>query len=251
MSPIRQRPNVAQLPLDMVLWRYFDLEGALNLLKTKELRFTQLAQFEDGYEGRHSKAEKVQDREERVKLGLAAPDSDLGFDLLDGFNRFHTFASCWTSIGPNSMMMWSIYAPKAESLALETTVGDLLNSLPEDGPEVFIGRLEYGDRENDKADIPNPLGPIWHKWDYYSHENEVRLTVNSNNFDGGNAGRCLCEEPHYRFLNLERFPINRIYVHPKMGENLFATLSTQINSLRIGLGLDRTSIRIEPPRTRT
>lgn len=241
MSPVRQRPNVALLPLDMVLWRYFDLEGALNLLKTNELRFTQLAQFEDGYEGRQSKAEKVQDRDGRVKFGLATPDSDLNFDLWYVFNRFHTFASCWTSIGPNSMMMWSIYAPRAESLTLETTVGDLMNSLPEEGPEVFLGQLEYGDRENDPSDLPNPLDAKWRKWDYYSHENEVRLTVNSNSFEENHGLRCVCEEPHYRQVKLEIFPIRRIYAHPKMGENLFSTLSAQIDSLEIGLSLDRSS----------
>lgn len=50
-SPVRHRPNKPELPSEISLWRYFDLDRALNLLRTNTLKFTQLAMFDDGFEG--------------------------------------------------------------------------------------------------------------------------------------------------------------------------------------------------------
>lgn len=43
MSPVRHRPNKPELACETKLWRYFDLDGSLNLLGTNTLKFNQLA----------------------------------------------------------------------------------------------------------------------------------------------------------------------------------------------------------------
>jgi hypothetical protein len=250
MSPLRQRPNKPLLTKELTLWRYFDLDGGLNLLRTNELQFTQLARFEDGYEGRQSPEEKRIADEAATSIGVNIPRFSKEIDLAEIFNRYHTYASCWTTISPNSMMMWSIYAPRAESVAIETTVGKLLDAFPEFGPEVIIGALEYGDRIQGVADSFNPFEAIWNKWDYYAHEKEIRLNVNANNFDESHGMRCICQEPASRRIGFKKEAFSRIYAHPKMGADLFDGISNQLKSFGCGLSLERTAILMEPPNPR-
>lgn len=248
MSPVRPRPNKSELPGHTPLWRYFDLNGALNLLRTNSLKFTQLAEFEDGFEGRQSSAEKVQDILDREAAGINFHYREAGeVDLFEVFNRFHTYASCWTTISPNSLMMWSIYAPAPESIAMETTVSKLCESYAGIEPEILIGQLGYGNRESGITNSYNPLEAIWSKWDYYAHESEVRLNVNANNFNESHDMRCTCREPKERFLKFQPNPFTRIYSHPRMGEDLYEGLSYLLKTIGEGFTLEKTSIVIEPP----
>ena len=247
MSPVRQRPDKAELQTQTKLWRYFDLDGALNLIRTNMLRFTQLAKFEDGFEGRQSLAEKAKDVADRKAAGIPIFENEQETSwLIEVFNRHHTYASCWTTVSPNSMLMWSIYAPKPESVAVETTVGKLLASLPESGPEVLMGGLDYGNREVGISNSYNPLAAVWSKWDYYAHEREVRLHVNANEFGESHAARCVCQEPEYRMIEFGPNTFDQVYAHPMMGEDLFLGLGAQITSLSAGLKLERTGIRMQP-----
>ena len=245
MSPVRQRPDKAELQTQTKLWRYFDLDGALNLIRTNMLRFTQLAKFEDGFEGRQSLAEKAKDVADRKAAGIPVfENEDEASRLIEVFNRHHTYASCWTTVSPNSMLMWSIYAPKPESVAVETTVGKLLASLPESGPEVLMGGLDYGNREVGISNSHNPLAAVWSKWDYYAHEREVRLLVNANEFGESHAVRCVCQEPEYRMIEFDPDTFDRVYAHPMMGEDLFLGLGARIASLSVGLRLERADIQL-------
>lgn len=248
MSPVRLRSNVSVLSEDQRLWRYFDLEGALNILRTNNLRLTQLAEFDDGYEGLQSPAERERDELLNTPESLHSSNFDRdSMNLFEVFNRFHTYASCWTSVSPNSMMMWSIYAPEPNSIAIETTVGSLLNSLPETGPELILGALEYGDRVQDVSELYNPLDAIWKKWNYYAHEQEVRLNVNANNFGESHDSRCSCQEPKFKSVELRPDTFSRVYAHPKMKEEVFQGLSSLIESHINGRRLERTAIRVSPP----
>ena len=247
MSPVRQRPDKAELQTQTKLWRYFDLDGALNLIRTNMLRFTQLAKFEDGFEGRQSLAEKAKDVADRKAAGIPIFENEQETSrLIEVFNRRNTYASCWTTVSPNSMLMWSIYAPKPESVAVETTVGKLLAALPELGPEVLMGGLDYGNREVGISNSHNPLAAVWGKWDYYAHEREVRLLVNANEFGESHAVRCVCQEPEYRMIEFGPNTFDQVYAHPNMGGDLFRGLGTQIASLSAGFRLERTGIRMQP-----
>lgn len=144
------------------------------------------------------------------------------------------------------MLMWSIYAPKPESVAIETTVGKLLASLTESGPEVLMGGLDYWNREVGISNSHNPLAAVWAKWNYYAHEREVRLHVNANEFGESHAVRCVCQEPEYRMIEFGPSTFDRVYAHPRMGEDLYRSLGAQIASLSAGFRLERTGIRVHP-----
>lgn len=143
-----------------------------------------------------------------------------------------------------SMLMWSIYTPRPESLAIETTIGNLIASLPETGPEVLIGTLDYGNRETGVINSHNPLAAVWSKWDYYAHESEVRLLFDANNFDESHGPRCLCQEPASRSIELNPNTFNRVYAHPQMGEDLFESIAARLESVGGGLRLERAGIRL-------
>lgn len=130
-----------------------------------------------------------------------------------------------------------------ESLAIETTVGNLIVSLPETGPEVLIGALDYGDREFGIINSHNPLAAVWGKWNYYAHESEVRLHVDANNFGESHGERCVCQEPESRWIEFGRNAFSRVYAHPKMGEDLFEAVRERVEAFDGGLGVERAGVR--------
>lgn len=107
MSPVRNHLNKLGLACETKLCRCFDLDGALNLLSTITLKFKQLAKFDDGFEGQQSRAEIAQDNSDQRKEGIPIIENEFA-RLTEVFNRHHTYANCWTTVTPNSMLMLSI-----------------------------------------------------------------------------------------------------------------------------------------------
>ena len=108
----------------------------------------------------------------------------------------------------------------------------------------MIGTLNYGNRETGVINSNNPLVAVWGNWDYYAHESEVRLHVDANNFDESHGPRCLCQELESRSIELNPNTFNRIYAHPKMGEDLFESNAARLESFGGGLRLERAGIRL-------
>lgn len=123
-------------------------------------------------------------------------------------------------------------------------MGKLLAALPESGPEVLMGGLDYGNREMGISNSHNPLVAVWAKWDYYAHEREVRLHVNANELGESHAARCVCQEPEYRMIEFGPNTFDRVYAHPRMGEDLFESIAARLESFGGGLRLERAGIRL-------
>ena len=82
-----------------------DLVGAVDLLSNKRIRFTQLKQFEDGFEGRTSEAEREEKRKQEEAEGLSTSHHNSMTEFTETINRELTFASCWTLNHPQNMLL--------------------------------------------------------------------------------------------------------------------------------------------------
>lgn len=241
---IRNQFESDNLDSSTKLWRYMDHIGAIDFITNLKLRFTQLAEFEDISEGQMSKAE-IEDRIKQEKaLGSRPTNPDVASSLHNLYNRHFNYASCWTTKDPNSMLMWSIYAPNKDSVAIETTVGKLKLAAGEKDPEVLIGKIKYGDREFGILDSFNSLNAIWAKWDYYEHEEEIRLLTDGMRLGWSHPTRPICEEPKYAFVQFEDNPVSNIYASPRMSEESFRVISEVINKTSTGLVLEKTKIKL-------
>ena len=54
----------------------------------------------------------------------------------------------------------------------------------------------------------------------------------------------MCQEPESKFIELNPNTFNRVYAHPKMGEDLFESIAARLESFGCGLRLERAGIRL-------
>ena len=105
------------------------------------------------------------------------------------------FCSSWFLKENESHSMWAEYGDKRNptSVAIQTTIGDLINSIESPDYQIHIGTVKYKDYDEEyiegyedflSKDLTNPdnvlelfYAPILHKRDIYEDENEVRAII--------------------------------------------------------------------------
>lgn len=117
--------------------------------------------------------------------------------LLKDFSNHFMFCSCWFKKEHESFIMWGEYGDKRHptSIALQTTIGDLIDSFVEydEDYDVHIGKVKYKDYHKEhiegyenfeKENLNNPdnvlklfYAPILHKQRIFDDEHEVRATI--------------------------------------------------------------------------
>ena len=116
--------------------------------------------------------------------------------LLKDFSNHFMFCSCWFRKEHESYTMWGEYGDKRHpsSIALQTTVGDLIDGIEYDEDyDVHIGKVKYKDYRKEhiegyenfgEENLNNPdnvlklfYAPILHKKRVFDDENEVRATI--------------------------------------------------------------------------
>ena len=196
------------------IWRYMPIDKFMAMLSEESLYFPNVYSFDDRYEGFLS--EKT--REEVDKTSLlneknTPVQQDEGFieakdfikkyrewhgehevekilnllhsfqTLLQDFSNHLMFCSSWFLNGNESHSMWAEYGDKRSptSVAIQTTVGDLIQSFESTSYQIHIGKVKYKNY-NEKhiegyenflsKDLTNPndvlklfYAPILHKRD--------------------------------------------------------------------------------------
>ena len=105
------------------------------------------------------------------------------------------FCSSWFLKENESHSMWAEYGDKRcpTSIAIQTTIGDLIKSFESTGYQIHIGQVKYKDYNKEhiegyedfsSKDLTNPdnvlelfYAPILHKRNLYEDENEVRAII--------------------------------------------------------------------------
>ena len=115
--------------------------------------------------------------------------------LLRDFSNHLMFCSSWFLKENESHSMWAEYGDKRNptSLAIQTTVDDLINGIESPDYQIHIGKVKYkgynkeyieGYEDFSSKDLTNPdnvlklfYAPILHKRDIYEDEKEVRAII--------------------------------------------------------------------------
>ena len=133
---------------------------------------------------------KEQSEEKRMTLHSFAT-------LLKDFSNHFMFCSCWFRKEHESFIMWGEYGDKRHpsSIALQTTIGDLIDSFVEykQDYDIHIGKVKYKDYQEEhiegyenfeQENLNNPdnvlklfYAPILHKKRVFNDEHEVRATI--------------------------------------------------------------------------
>ena len=225
------------------LWRYMHIDKFMSMINTDSLYFPKITAFQDIYEGALTELS----REEVYKTNLfdkanTPIKQDGKFDqqrdlmdsqserddytqtleelhsfetLLNEFSNHLMFCSCWFQNDYESHSMWAEYGDKSPTaVAIQTTVGDLIDSLEATEYNVHIGKVNYKDYGKEHIEgyedfasenLKNPnkvlelfYAPITHKRKLYADEHEVRIVISFESICEKHADRIYTSEiPFY------------------------------------------------------
>ena len=206
------------------LWRYMPIDKFMSMINKQLLHFPHITLFQDTdkYEGELSDKSReavymtnlFDENNTPVKQDAAFQDNKRTMDitpegiaknqflslnhsfdtLLTHFSKHLMFCSCWFLSDNESHTMWAEYGDKnPTAVAIQTTVGDLIESFEATEFNIHVGKVEYKDYDTEhigdyehftSKDLTDPYNvlelfytPILHKRNIYSDENEVRAVI--------------------------------------------------------------------------
>jgi hypothetical protein len=180
-----------------------DLPKFVSLLAKQALFFSRADKLGDPYEGSLTTPTRqaLGGVFDTLKLHSvsAADTSNAGQAYLQEVMKVwpsHVLVSCWYAAEKESPAMWGQYAQGQYGIAIQTTVADLKDQLLTDR-SVHIGAVRYIDYETATMPMGDPLWPVIHKRDAFSHEKEVRLVISDMSPHGATPGRAMLGPPEF------------------------------------------------------
>ena len=248
-------------PKHKKIWRYMSIDKFMSMLYEESLYFPNVILFEDRDEGRLSHKTLL---EEVCKTNLLNEENtpikkDKAFREMQSFiekarefheeeslNYLHSFAtllkdfsnhlmycSCWFLRETESHSMWAEYGDKRHptSIAIQTTVRDLIESIELTPYQIHIGEIKYKDYKKDHIEgyenfLSKKLNchddvlelfyaPVLHKRNIYKDEHEVRAIISFESICENHLDRIYTSEiPFYSdqlFLKQEEIPLFKQY----------------------------------------
>lgn len=241
--PYKESPYFETPDRTKPLWRYMHIDKFMSMINTYSLYFPKITVFQDIYEGVLTKLSREevyktnlldktntpvkQDRKFTQQKDYMDSQSERGdyTQTLEELHSFETvlhefsnhlmFCSCWFQNDYESHSMWAEYGDKSPTaVAIQTTVGALIDSLEATEYNVHIGQVNYKDYETEHVEgyenfssidlkIPNNVlklfyAPITHKRKLYADEHEVRVVISFESICEKHADRIYTSEiPFY------------------------------------------------------
>lgn len=147
-------------PNSCTIWRYMSFAKFVWLIAKETLFFSRLDQHDDWWEGLIPKNLDVEHKK---------------------YIRFNAYINCWHMNGSESDSMWKLYGNQAgETVAIKSTVGRLIESLGNPHIPVYIGRINYSERNTQEGNL---YLPVTYKRKPFRHEKELRLCISSASND--------------------------------------------------------------------
>jgi len=181
------------------IWRYLDLAKFISLLSSDSLYFACPIEFTDPYEGIYPRshaqafssiAQQWLEQMRATRDELIVRYSGIDINGLDGaisfakerfkkeFDevRLKFGISCWHKNEFESEAMWKIYSASGHGIAIESTVGQLRESIA-DNESLVADDVRYLDFENDPIDKGHQHYGLFLKRKSFEHERELRATL--------------------------------------------------------------------------
>ena len=224
--PYQESPYFNTPPECEKIWRYMPIDKFMAMLSEKSLYFPNIYSFNDRYEGKLSRKtlrevyktdllnakntpvkrdEEFIEQKDFMEKGREFYKEDEMKKILNLLHSFQTlltdfsnhlmFCNSWFLKENESHSMWTEYGDQrsATSVAIQTTIGDLINSIESPDYQIHIGKVKYKDYDKEHIegyedfslkDLTNPdnvlelfYAPILHKRDIYDDEKEVRAII--------------------------------------------------------------------------
>ena len=242
-TPYQESPYFETPQKCKIIWKYMPIDKFMAMLSEGSLYFPNIYSFNDKYEGKLSSEtskevnktdllnaentpvkqddgfisqisqkdvveelrESEPHREEKIKDILDPPHSFQ--TLLKDFSNRLMFCNSWFLKKIESHSMWAEYGDKRNptSVAIQTTIGDLIKSFEPTSYQIHIGQIKYKDYDKEHIEgyedflsknLTNPnnvlelfYAPILHKRNLYDDEKEVRAIISFESVCENHLGR--------------------------------------------------------------
>lgn len=171
------------------VWRYLDFTKFISLLEERALFFSALSQFTDPMEGfltnpTVQKLRSVDDKLPDEVIQRIGRTSDHNLNVLRNGRKL-MFVSSWHMNEHESAAMWDLYLKRNEGVAIQSTIGKMIDSFTETKKDICIGEIEYVDFEKDEFNSGNLFYLAMHKRKSFEHEKEVRAIFLDPDYSAG------------------------------------------------------------------
>ena len=179
------KSNRANISQSTRIARYTSLSNLVDIMYYHRLYVPNRQNFDDLRETKGLRRY----REDIPQIrSFASHNSVLWWNSIENDRRrfLRTCVSCWTMGTVNgdkldeNYLMWKSYAKGNVSCRMETTLGQLLDSITDIPEDIIIEDVVYGD----SCQLNNNESLLFHKSRFYALEQELRLVVLSNNAKG-------------------------------------------------------------------
>lgn len=161
------------------IWRYMDFWKFLNLMETECLYFSNAENLGDQSEGRYPK-EVLELMLEQDKVNSNKCNENLN-TFLEKNLRSETLISSWTYNEKESFAMWKMYAKDKMGIAIKTDLESLKKAFNKTDRDVYIGEVNYFNKNKFDYPIYSMYYPFLVKLDYYEFEKEIRCITSCTN----------------------------------------------------------------------
>lgn len=170
-----------QLEESQKLWRYMDLSKFISLIEKNALWLARADTFKDKHEGRFP--DDMRKTIEKAYEEFDDNDNSVVKDADDfqDYLRKNTFISCWHKNFDENMVMWEIYGRDTNALAIQTTVGNIKNSLDSSkllGHSLILKNVNYLQADEISGVLPYEEC-FFIKRPHFSFEEEVRISLDT------------------------------------------------------------------------
>jgi hypothetical protein len=188
------------LPLDpdTAVWRYLDMEKAIDLFETSEMYLRAAAHFQsDPLEAKMPGGDFAQLRKE------LSPEIAAAYELVSNLNSRHVYVSCWHINDDENSRMWSEYVAGDTGIAIRSTAHRILASLPQT-TQAEVSAVRYISHASFETQGHSVSEYAFVKDLPFSWEREARLAIR----EGGPHGGLVSTELRREVPNHIRCPVS-------------------------------------------
>lgn len=238
--------------------RYINLAKLTSILQKKALFLSRLDLLGDPLEGSWSKAST-----EYFRKHVGDEDADR-LSIVHKVLKKRSWVSCWHCADSESEALWRLYSPDNQGIAIQSTVGRLVEAIPpvstyqrtDHGSDLFqevelsgVSRVRYVDYSKDGPHLNNTIGPLLCKRVSFAHEKELRAIVQLLPLGIGDR-KGLQNAPEgakglYRNIQVEKF-IQNIYIDPLAPDWFLDLVKDLVRQYRFVIPVRRSDLWSDP-----
>lgn len=210
-------------PEEKYLWKFFDLYKFISFLRTKEIIFSRLDQFEDAMEGCSEEMANLLTNELHIaESSRSQKKSDLNPELYDEtghefLKKLNTlknmqrtiYASCFYASNEESIAMWKLYAG-VQGVAIRFHSYELYKNMRQVHSQVLGDKMDLGGNKMDYINLLNT--------NHYKEDGSIKKLNQS--YSPYNKDVSYKHEDEYRFILVSHTP---------------SILDTEVKTLKIDL----------------